>query len=718
MNHFAYLTTSLAIKTLSGLSKANISIHGQENIPEGAKIFTINHFTRLETLFLPCYIYDLTGNTPVWSLADYTLFKGGLKRYLDRVGAISTRDPDRDLLIVKTLLTGEAAWIIFPEGRMVKNKKIFDRGRFLITHERGKRPPHTGAATLAIRTEYFRQRIRFMAEREPETAKRLTEIFQLSGTGDISPRPTSVVPVNVTYYPLRARENIISRMAANWFDDLPDRAVEEMMTEGTMLLSGVDVDIRFGPAIDIRAFMAETGLAHMIPATAKGRDEAALPPRRQLRKAARKLMQRHMGAIYQGTTVNHDHLFASVLKQMPYKTVDPDDLRRRVFLAANLDFDGMGIFCHNSLESDQIHLITDDRYQKAGQFMETVLEKRIVLRTARGLEKNRAFFSSLLDFHHIRLDNPVSVMANEVEPLTPLQREIRRLAWLPPFLIRRRTVKYLLRRAIADFESDYETFYSETESKPGAVGMPFFVRGETREIGVLLIHGYMAAPMEMADLAIYLGRRGVRLYVPRLRGHGTSPRDLATRTYGEWVASVDAGYAVIRNQCKKVFVGGFSTGAALALDLAARVDDIDGVFAVCPPRRLQDPSLRRNLAKDIWARLVDKVRGGEGIREEFIENLPENPHISYSRNPVSGIREVELLIDALEPKLSRIRIPALVIHSRRDPVADWQGSRRIFEMIGSEEKQYVLFNFDRHSILSGRGAHRVHRTIDDFIGDP
>ncbi|OQY55633.1 MAG: hypothetical protein B6245_19565, partial [Desulfobacteraceae bacterium 4572_88] len=119
MNRFAYLTSGFAVKALSKLSKARISIHGEENIPDGSVIFAINHFTRIETLLMPYYIYKLTG-VPVWSLADYSLFKGSLGGYLSNVGAVSTRNPDRDQIIVKTLLTGEATWIIFPEGRMVK----------------------------------------------------------------------------------------------------------------------------------------------------------------------------------------------------------------------------------------------------------------------------------------------------------------------------------------------------------------------------------------------------------------------------------------------------------------------------------------------------------------------------------------------------------------------------------------------------------------------
>ena len=270
-----------------------------------------------------------------------------------------------------------------------------------------------------------------------------------------------------------------------------------------------------------------------------------------------------------------------------------------------------------------------------------------------GLFKDRRKFSTPSSFHRARIDNPIDVMANAVEPLAGLQRCVRRIAWTPAFCLRRRVQKHLQQEAVEEFAQDYQAHFIQGESKPKAVGMPFLVKGRTRRIGVVLCHGYMAAPLEMKGLADYLGRRGYWVYVPRLRGHGTSPVDLSGRTHEEWIASTDRGYALIRSRCERVVAGGFSTGAGLALHLAARMEDLSGVFAVSAPMRLRDFKARFASAVDLWNRFMDKA-SRPGPKMEFVENRPEHPHINYSRNPVSGVREIERLMDDLEPRLEKI----------------------------------------------------------------
>ena len=713
MNRFAYRSTGFAIKALSNLSKANIALHAQEKIPEGSIIFVINHFTRLETFLMPVQIFTVT-KVPVWSLADYELFKGAFGAYLEKVGAVSTKSPDRDLLIVKSLLTGEANWIIFPEGRMVKNKKIIEKGQFMISWAGGKHPPHTGAGTLALRTEFYRRRLGHLSEKKPDEARYLMDLFQIESLEPVLNRSTYIVPVNLTYYPIRARENILSKLALRLVDDLPERIVEELMTEGSMLISGVDLDIHFGDPILIDHYLKDSAIKRDIETVDRINFDDPIASKSSMRKEALKLMQRYMADIYGMTAVNLDHIFASVLKLVRFKKIDEMDFRRRVFLAASLIQQNPNMHLHPGLKEDQVHLLTDDRFGKVSDFIAIALEKGNLKQTDGELVKDHDKFSSPYEFHRARIDNPIDVIANAAEPLTDMQRTLRRLAYRPGFWIKRNVAKYIMEQAITEFKTDYREYFVQGESKPMEVGMPFMIRGKSKNVGIVLSHGYMAAPLEVKKLAVYLGKMGFWVYVPRLKGHGTSPDDLATRSYLDWMASMDRGYAVISSICRKVVVGGFSTGAGLALDLATRIKQVSGVFAIAAPLTLKDFSSKFAPAVDMWNKIMDRAYK-VGPKKEFVENKPENPHINYLRNPISGVREIERLMDTLEPKLPNLKMPTLIVQSRRDPVVDPKGSRKIFELIGTDEKEYILFNFDRHGILLGEGAHKVYKAIGEFV---
>jgi len=676
----------------------------------------INHFTRIETILLPYHIYQLT-KIPIWSLADYKLFKGALGVFMEKVGAVSTQNPERDKLMVKSLLTGEASWIIYPEGRMVKNKKIVEKGKFMISYAGGQHPPHTGAAILALRTEFYRQRLRRLAGVDDGEVERLMGLFGIESITPVLEKQTYIIPVNVTYYPVRARENILSQLAARFVEDIPERMMEEIMTEGTMLISGVDVDIRFGFPINIRHYIQNSKIERDVDSTRKIDFNDPIRSKKRMKREALKIMQRYMHSIYSMTTINPDHLFASMVRSTPWKTITRETLNRRVFLTATDQLDRKGVYLHRCLTSDQTHLLSDDRFDRSANFFSIAVEKGVLIPSAKGFIKNRKKFNSPFDFHRMRIDNPIAVMANAVEPLINLQRSIRRFSLLPGFILRWLIVKHLLKRDMNEFEADYREFFTEGESKEKEIGRPYLVRGRSNAKGVLLVHGYMAAPFEVRELADYLGRKGLFVYAMRIKGHGTSPDDLATRDYADWVKSVDCGYAIVRNRCKKVFVGGFSTGAGLALDLAARVVGLSGVFAVCPPLKLQNISSRFATTVDTWNRMMMKV-GGDGAAKEFVQNRPENPHINYERNPIAGVSALDRLMDQLEPKLPHITIPARVIQGSGDPVVDPKGSKKVFDLLGATNKQYLLLNFDRHGILLGDGAEKVHRHVYQFIREP
>jgi esterase/lipase len=598
---------------------------------------------------------------------------------------------------------------------MVKNKKIIEKGQFMISYAGGKHPPHTGAATLGLRTEFYRQRFRITLDEAPDEARRLMDRFRIDTVEPVIDNNTYIVPVNVTYYPLRAHENILSNLAARWIENVSERMMEEIMTEGSMLLSGVDMDIRFGKPIEIKSFMKRSAIKQDISSKHHIGFDDPIPSKQIMHNVALKIMTKYMSAIYSMTTVNHDHIFASLLKQIPFKKISTHDFKRRAFFVAAGDLSETGIFLHENLNSDQTHLLIDDRFNKLENFVKIAEEKGVVKRKNNMLIKDASKFISPFDFHRIRIDNPIAVIANEVEPLKKLQRRIRRYAWAPGFWLKRKIAGILMKKAMDEFGQDYKTFFIDGETKDKEIGKPFLIKGGSRDTGVVLVHGYMAAPFEVKSLAEALVRKGLWVYVPRLKGHGTSPEDLAQRAYTDWVAAVERGYAIMSHLCQEVVVGGFSAGGLLALELAARLKDIKGVFAVCPSISLKDFSSRFVPAVDAWNRWMKMVRL-DGAKKEFVENHPENPHINYFRNPVCGVLELERLMEAVADKLPDIQMPALVIQSLGDPVVKPSGSQRAFKRIGSEDKAYILFNFDRHGILLGKDSEQVHKAILNFIG--
>lgn len=716
MNRYAYRTTGLAIKTISALSRANIKIHGRINIPaDGSKIFVVNHFTRFETFLLPYSIFKII-KVPVWSLASHELFKGGLGAYLEKVGGLSNKDPDRDRLIVKTLLTGEAAWIIFPEGRMVKSKQIFEKGRFVVGHADGVGKPHTGAAALALRTEFYRLRLRHLSAYQPGEAKKLLDKFGIDDPGEIETGSTYIIPVNLTYFPLTTQENLASRFAQYLVEDLPDRVMEELLAEGSYLFGGTDVTMRIGEPIKVEPCLECMTIQRDITAPRTITFGEVIPSRPQMRQEANKLMQTYMQAIYDLTTVNADHLMATVLLKRPFANMRIPELGERAFDLCIRLKEETALNLHRNLGDEDLTLITDDRHGWLADFVAMARKTGWVALEDNRLAKTGRDQSEAWEFHRVRIDNPAAVMVNEVKPLKAFQIRARRSTWAPRPWIRRRIARHLMERAQMEFEADYEAFYLAAESKPRAVGRPFLVKGRGRHLGVVLYHGYMAAPMEVLALARYLGGMGYWVYVPRLKGHGTAPEDLAQRSYQDWRRSAEIGYAVIRAICRRVVVGGFSTGAGLALDLASRKLPVAGVFAVSTPLRLQYLTSKLAPAVNIWNRLMGRIRLNDA-KKEFVENTPENPHINYHRNPVAGVQELERLMGDLEPRLSSVEAPALIMQSAGDPVVSEKGSQQIFNLVGSEDKRYVLFNFQRHGIINGPGSEKVFRVIGNFLDD-
>ncbi|SEH68246.1 carboxylesterase [Halobacillus karajensis] len=106
------------------------------------------------------------------------------------------------------------------------------------------------------------------------------------------------------------------------------------------------------------------------------------------------------------------------------------------------------------------------------------------------------------------------------------------------------------------------------------------IRFEGNKVGILISHGFTGTTQSIKPLAEAYARGGYTVYCPRLKGHGTTPEDMETTSYQDWIASVESAYEWLLERCKKVFVVGLSMGGTLALYMASQYKRIAGVIPI------------------------------------------------------------------------------------------------------------------------------------------
>jgi carboxylesterase len=216
---------------------------------------------------------------------------------------------------------------------------------------------------------------------------------------------------------------------------------------------------------------------------------------------------------------------------------------------------------------------------------------------------------------------------------------------------------------------------------------PFFLAPATAKAAVLLVHGFSATPWEMRPLADSLVGRGFACLAVRLPGHGTSPEDLATRRWEEWLEPVLAGHDRLTAYFPRIYGAGLSTGALLAL-LLARQRPLGGVVLLSPYLRLQH-------------RLAPFAGWLRHLKPYQRRTLSDEASLHYyTRRPLAGIHQINRLLHHLSDQLETITTPVLAIHGEGDQVVDIDSGRTLVGRLGSSCKVYRRFGPDAPHVLT------------------
>lgn len=225
----------------------------------------------------------------------------------------------------------------------------------------------------------------------------------------------------------------------------------------------------------------------------------------------------------------------------------------------------------------------------------------------------------------------------------------------------------------------------------------------------------MAAPAEAEKLADYLFSKGINVYLPRLRGHGTDPEALKHVSAADWELDFERAVTMVRQVCDKVFIGGFSTGGLLALIHAAQYE-VDGVIAINSALRLNNLQVSYIVPTlHVFNEMISYLHA-KGIKE-WVENDTENPDINYAKHPLASIAQMEKVMTRVDRTLEKITDPILVQQGDKDPVVNPKSAQLIYSRVNASMKKLVMVPRDKHIIITGEGKDDIFQSVHRFIGD-
>ncbi|MBN9276999.1 MAG: alpha/beta fold hydrolase [Hyphomicrobium sp.] len=257
----------------------------------------------------------------------------------------------------------------------------------------------------------------------------------------------------------------------------------------------------------------------------------------------------------------------------------------------------------------------------------------------------------------------------------------------------------------------------------------YYVRGG--RTGVLLMHGLCGTPTEMRFVANGLARTGCTVYCPMLAGHGGTEEDIKGTTWQDWYASAERALDRLREDCDTVIVGGLSTGAVLALLLAARRPaDVQGTALLAPTLWLNGWLIPwyAHLFRLVFSKRIANLIGfpdlhPHGIKDERIREFIRNALFSGDSSvaglpstPGGAVLEHRRLVQAARAELGRIHQPALIIHPREDDYADldnaWYLQRQLKGMV-----DMVVLDDSYHIVTVDRQRHVVVERTAAFVAN-
>lgn len=225
------------------------------------------------------------------------------------------------------------------------------------------------------------------------------------------------------------------------------------------------------------------------------------------------------------------------------------------------------------------------------------------------------------------------------------------------------------------------------------------VQAEATEYAIVYLHGFSASQGDGRPVHIQFAEHfASNLYLPRLQAHGLDNKEalLDFDPVAYMKSAVDA-YAVGRKLGKKLILMGTSTGASLALYLAAHFPDIHGLILISPNIELFDK--KTFLLNRPWGLQLARAILKSKYRKSEVKKEEQSPYWDHDYRLEAAV-QVKNLIDHSMYKdiFSKVKQPTFVAYYyknelEQDQTVSVTAIKRMFEQLGTSAQEKRLENF-------------------------
>ncbi len=221
---------------------------------------------------------------------------------------------------------------------------------------------------------------------------------------------------------------------------------------------------------------------------------------------------------------------------------------------------------------------------------------------------------------------------------------------------------------------------------------------EDQVVGILLIHGLTDTPYLLRDLSRSLvsNQSCIITRAIVLPGHATTPGNLLNIEYNDWVAATEYGVnSFIESGIENIFIAGFSTGGALALNYLMSRDNktdnnIRGLLLFSPAIRIKP----RGGFLANWHYLVSWI----DPKRAWFDILHDEDFSKYESFPKNAADQVYLLTTkniGLNGK--PLSTPIFTVISEDDETINSQDTIAFFENRASANSNLIVYKRNPNS---------------------